>query len=122
MTEEVRQQAERVIRQLQQDGHTEEARRLERALETVSLGTDTLDSPGTEDVGAESLGTRIADAFPLALREACQTVLTAIEAIDPNTEMLLEQLRAKIDALLTPQHPGEPSKDNAALKPANGSS
>jgi len=31
-------------------------------------------------------------------------VLTAIEAIDPNTEMLLEQLRARIDTLLTPHH------------------
>lgn len=122
MTEEVRQQAERVIRQLQQDGHTEEARHLERALETDSLGTETLDSPSPETVGAESLGTRIADAFPLALREACQIVLTAIEAIDPNTEMLLEQLRAKIDALLTPQHPAGHSEDSAALKPTRGSS
>ena len=80
MTEEIRKDAQHAIRQLQSIGRPQEARHLEHAL-----------------------GTQLADAFPLALREACQTVLTAIEAIDPNTEMLLEQLRAKVDALLTPQ-------------------
>ena len=87
MTDEVREQTEHVIRQLKETGRPEQAQHLEQAL-----------------------GTTIADAFPLMLREACQTVLTAIEAIDPNTEMLLEQLRAKIDALLTPHHTAEPSE------------
>ncbi len=82
MTDEIREKAKDAIQRLQELGRPEEARHLEHAL-----------------------GTRIADAFPLTLREACQTVLTAIEALDPNTEMLLEQLRAKIDTLLTPQHP-----------------
>ena len=81
MTDEIREKAENAIRQLDEIGRPEEAQRLRIAL-----------------------GTQIADAFPLVLREACQTVLTAIEAIDPNTEMLLEQLRAKIDAALTPHH------------------
>lgn len=81
MTDEIREKAENAIRQLHEIGRPEEAQRLRNAL-----------------------GTQIADAFPLVLREACQTVLTAIEAIDPNTEMLLEQLRAKIDAALTPHH------------------
>ena len=81
MTDEIREKAENAIRQLDEIGRPEEAERLRNAL-----------------------GTQIADAFPLVLREACQTVLTAIEAIDPNTEMLLEQLRAKIDTALTPHH------------------
>jgi hypothetical protein len=86
MTDEIRENAERAIRRLQEIGHPEHAKHLERALST-----------------------RIAEVFPLALREALQTVLTAIEALDPTTEMLLEQLRAKVDALLTPQHPEESS-------------
>lgn len=86
MVDQVREKARQVIRQLQEKGRPEEAQHLENAL-----------------------GSSFADAFPLVLREACQTVLTAIEAIDPNTEMLLEQLRAKIDTLLTPRHPAEPS-------------
>ncbi len=81
MTDEIREKAEAAIRQLHEIGRPEEAGHLQVAL-----------------------GTQIADAFPLTLREACQTVLTAIEAIDPNTEMLLEQLRGKIDAFLTPHH------------------
>jgi hypothetical protein len=88
MPDEIRKQAEDTIQHLHEAGHPEEARHLEHAL-----------------------GTQIADALPLTLREACQTVLTAIEAIDPNTEMLLEQLRGKIDAYLTPHHPAdEPTK------------
>ncbi len=81
MTDEIREKTEAAIRQLNEIGRPEEAQHLRHAL-----------------------GTQIADAFPLTLREACQTVLTAIEAIDPNTEMLLEQLRSRIDMLLTPHH------------------
>ena len=89
MIDEVRERTERIIRELRETGRVHEADDLQRALRTP-----------------------IADAFPLALREACQTVLTAIEAIDPNTEMLLEQLRTKIDLLLTPYHPVEPTEDS----------
>ena len=87
MTEEIRKDAQHAIRQLQAIGRPQDARHLEHAL-----------------------GTQLADAFPLALRESCQTVLPAIESIDPNTEMLLEQLRAKVDALLTPKHPVQPDQ------------
>ena len=45
------------------------------------------------------------DTFLLTLREACDSVLTMIEAIDPATETLLEELRADVDAWLTPRHP-----------------
>lgn len=93
MTDDIRENAERAIRRLQEIGQPEQAGHIERAL-----------------------GSRIADVIPLTLREACQTVLTAIEAIDPNTEMLLEQLRGKIDMLLTPQHDEEPPNDTSAGK------
>jgi len=38
-------------------------------------------------------------------REARESVLGMIEVIDPATETLLEELRADVDAWLTPRHP-----------------
>ena len=40
------------------------------------------------------------------LREACETVLTAIEAIDPVTQTMIEALRLDVEARL--RLPGEP--------------
>jgi len=85
MVDEAREKTERIIRELQELGRHEEAQHLEQAL-----------------------AGKIEDALLLALREACQTVLTAIEAIDPNTEMLLEELRLEIDKRLTRHPPGTP--------------
>ncbi|MEA2740187.1 MAG: hypothetical protein QOH05_3494 [Acetobacteraceae bacterium] len=39
-----------------------------------------------------------------ALRETCQTVLTAIEAIDPVCATLVEELRLEVDKRLTQEH------------------
>ena len=39
-------------------------------------------------------------ALLFALRETCETVLTAIEAIDPATETLIEQLRVEVEKRL----------------------
>ena len=103
MVNEIREQTEDAIRQLREAGHLKEAQQLESALDSGSLDAAT---PDIEDADGG-----FADALPLTLREACQTVLTAIEAIDPNMEMLLEQLRAKIDRLLTPTHDPEVTKD-----------
>jgi hypothetical protein len=86
MVDEAREKTERIIRELQELGRHEEAEHLERALSE-----------------------KIEDALLLALREACQVVLTAIEAIDPNTEMLLEDLRLTIDKHLTRHHGGKPA-------------
>lgn len=85
MVDDAREKSERIIRELQELGRHEEAEHFERALSE-----------------------KIEDALLLALREACQVVLTAIEAIDPNTEMLLEEFRLEIDKRLTPHHPGPP--------------
>jgi hypothetical protein len=46
----------------------------------------------------------------LALREVCQTALTAIEAIDPATETMLEELRLEIDKRLARRHTSEASE------------
>ena len=35
-----------------------------------------------------------------ALREACETILTAIEAIDPVTQTMIEELRLEVESRL----------------------
>ena len=35
-----------------------------------------------------------------ALREACETILTAIEAIDPVTQTMIEELRVEVESRL----------------------
>jgi hypothetical protein len=42
--------------------------------------------------------------FLAGLRETCQTVLTAIEAIDPVCATFVEELRLKVDKRLTEEH------------------
>jgi hypothetical protein len=42
--------------------------------------------------------------FLAVLRETCQTVLTAIEAIDPVCATLVEELRLEVDKRLTKEH------------------
>src|ERR1700722_16873672 len=39
-----------------------------------------------------------------ALRQTCQTVLTAIEAVDPVCATLVEELRLEVDKRLTEEH------------------
>jgi hypothetical protein len=39
-----------------------------------------------------------------ALRDACQVVLTAIEAIDPVCATMVEELRLEVDARLAEKH------------------
>jgi hypothetical protein len=43
-------------------------------------------------------------ALLFALRQACQTVLTAIEAIDPVSQTMIEELRLEVDKRLKPHH------------------
>jgi hypothetical protein len=45
-------------------------------------------------------GERIGHALLEGLREACQTALTTIEALDPKTQLLAEELRLEIDKRL----------------------
>ena len=85
MTEEPIERTQRVIQHLQERGHHEHAAQFEGAL-------------------ASGIG-----GLLMALREVCQTTLTAIEAIDPTTETMLEELRLEIDKRLGPHHAPEPS-------------
>ncbi len=45
-------------------------------------------------------GARIGTALQHALRDACQFVLTAVEALDPKTELMAEELRLEVDKRL----------------------
>lgn len=80
--EDARERTARIIAQLRAEDRAEEAWELHRAI--------------TDKIGAGLL---------MALREACETVLTMAESIDPATETMLEELRVDIDAWLTPAHP-----------------
>jgi hypothetical protein len=46
---------------------------------------------------ARQLTTRVERAFLFALRETCETLLTAIEAIDPVTQTMIEELRLEVE-------------------------
>lgn len=44
-------------------------------------------------------------AMLLALREACQTVLTAVQAFDPETSAMVDELRISVDRHLAAREP-----------------
>lgn len=48
-----------------------------------------------------TVGSRIGGELLDALRGACQFVLTTVEAIDPKTQLLAEELRLEIDKRLS---------------------
>ncbi len=43
------------------------------------------------------------------LREACETILTAIEAIDPVTQTMIEELRVEVEKRLRPPDEDKPA-------------
>ena len=69
---------------------------------------DTLDQRGhVEQAGAVRAAVahgRTGSRLLAALREACQVVLTAIEAIDPVSATMVEELRLEVDARLAEKH------------------
>jgi hypothetical protein len=74
MAAETEKKARGVAEKLERRGHGEHANRLYAALHG-----------------------RYGSALLLAIREACQTILTAIEAIDPVSATLIEELRLDVD-------------------------
>lgn len=84
------QRAEALARQLRSQGHEEQAGQIEAAI----AGNDSV----AEDLGHGLLH---------ALRDACQTILTAIEAIDPVSITAINELRLEVDKHLLPHadHP-----------------
>ncbi len=77
MPEELRPKAERIIRELETKGRHAEAQHVKGALEASG------------------------DRVLFLLREACQTVLTAVESLDPYTNTLVEELRQEVDKRMT---------------------
>jgi hypothetical protein len=93
--------AEALARQLRNQGHTDEAARIETAIAARKA-----DAGEPEDLGHGMLH---------ALRDACQTILTAIEAIDPVSITAIDELRLEVDKYLMPH--GEPhAHDVPAIK------
>jgi len=43
----------------------------------------------------------VESGFLFALREACETILTAIEAVDPVTQTMIEDLRLEVEKRLS---------------------
>jgi hypothetical protein len=74
--------AHEVADRLDQRGHAEQAGKLRAALAHGHRGS----------------------ILRTALRDACQVVLTAIEAIDPVCATMVEELRLEVDARLVEKH------------------
>lgn len=73
MADETRKQSEALIDRLRKHGHQSAAERLARAVESGVV---------------------------FVLRETLETLLTGVEAIDPVTETMMEELRLEVEKLL----------------------
>ena len=71
---------------LRAEGHDAQASHLEATVSQHAAAVD-------DDTG---------HGFLHALRDACQTVLTAIEAIDPSSGTAIEEFRLEVDKRLMP--------------------
>jgi hypothetical protein len=80
MVQDLTQRTHALIDRLRQDGHHAEADHLAHQLSLHAVEAGLL----------------------FALRETCETLLTAIEAIDPVTQTLIEELRLEVEARLRP--------------------
>ncbi len=80
MAHDPKQQTRDLIERLRQGGHVAQAERLERHLAAHAVERGLL----------------------FALRETCETILTAIEAIDPVTQTMIEELRLEVEKRLRP--------------------
>jgi hypothetical protein len=73
----------------------------EKTINAARAVADVLDQRGHAE-HAGQVRSALAHGHPLrtALRDACQVVLTAIEAIDPVSATMVEELRLEVDARL----------------------
>ena len=78
MTDEPETRATELAVRLQAEGHEAAAQRVHGALRDSAIGTGLLH----------------------ALRDACEFVLTAIEALDPKTQFMAEELRLEVEKRL----------------------
>jgi hypothetical protein len=88
--------ARQLAERLRAQGHVAAADHLETTLtgEPPALG----DSAPVDETG---------HGFLHALRDACQTILTAIEAIDPVSITAIDELRLEVDKYLQPHGESE---------------
>jgi hypothetical protein len=93
------QRAEALVARLRAQGHDAQADHVQETLDRH--GVPSLETPG-EQVGSGLLH---------GLRDALQTVLTAIEAIDPSSGTAIEELRLEVDKRLFPH--GVPGEETA---------
>ena|ERR1700712_3107058 len=84
------QQAQALVTRLRDEGHHAEAEQVQDMLDRHAIPP--------EDVPAEEAH----HGFLHGLRDACQTILTAIEAIDPASGTAIEELRLEVDKRLFP--------------------
>jgi hypothetical protein len=78
MADDPKQKAQDLVERLRAGGHHTEADQLARRLNVQAVERGLL----------------------FALREACETLLTAIEAIDPVTQTMIEELRLEVEKRL----------------------
>ncbi|WP_284943883.1 hypothetical protein [Acidisoma cladoniae] len=83
--------AQALIARLRAQGHTTEADKVEAALDDHRV-----------TAFDETPGEVIGHGFLHGLRDALQTILTAIEAIDPASGTAIEELRLEVDKRLMP--------------------
>ena len=81
MTDDPKRQAQELIDRLREQGHHAQADQLAHHL----------------------TGHAVERGLLTALREVCETLLTAIEAIDPVTQTMIEKLRLDVEARLRPR-------------------
>jgi hypothetical protein len=84
--------ARQLAEQLRAQGHDEAAEQLDATL-SVASHVGAVDETG--------------HGFLHALRDACQTILTAIEAIDPVSITAIDELRLEVDKYLMPHGESE---------------
>jgi hypothetical protein len=73
----------------------------EKTIQAAREVADTLEQRGhTEHAGTVRAALTHGHPLRTALRDACQVVLTAIEAIDPVCATMVEELRLEVDARL----------------------
>lgn len=83
MTEETRTKANELAETLRARGHTEPAEKVGTAAGAVEA---------------------VESVFLHGLRDALQSALTAIEAIDPVSATMIDELRLEVDKRLMPHH------------------
>jgi hypothetical protein len=85
------QRAEALVVRLRNEGHHAEADRVQEMLDRHAI-------PSDDDLPAE----QVRHGFLHGLRDVCQAILTAIEAIDPSSGTAIEELRLEVDKRLFP--------------------